>query len=207
MANLPNMLAFVTGPYLMATLFPEPERESIKTINSALISLDMHVRNYWADLTLFDECGTSSEGLRARYKISKNENERIRSEMLSQWVLVAARDACMSIYHFGRARDGVNVTLGGCPTLQERFNRQKMSEANKTFDAYLPDYVKMRHAIAHSEETRNTVKAVKRHAIQESEGEFAPGLKFKADNGGKIMMGDSLFGRTFTSTWEGALVR
>lgn len=139
-------------------------------------------------------------------KVAHDESLQDRVAVFSSWQLLASRDACMSIYHFGRARDGLHETLGSCLYIKDRLDRAALRNATKLFDAHFPHYVQMRHAIAHHEETKNTLKAQQKHAFQDGETEIVPGIKIKGESGGRIMMTGNLFNRTFQMMWEGTVL-
>ena len=70
------------------------------------------------------------------------------------WMFVAARNGGMTIYHFGRAKEGLHVSLGTTPTLRAMLDKAQLRRASKLFDKTFPTFIQMRHAIAHSEEAK-----------------------------------------------------
>jgi hypothetical protein len=189
--------------HLAHMAFPAEEREAIQVINSNLWSLNTYIDDFRASLALFEYSLEASTAAREQRKNSPFETRAslLRTHfMYAKWQHIAARDAVMNIYHWGRARDGINMTLGGCPTLRGMLGAP-MGAANKLFDFHFPDYVKMRHGIAHIKETGFTPQAMERHAI--TEPFTLKGVIRNESTAAKVLVGGALDGRIYSCTWEG----
>lgn len=190
-------------PWFHPLGLPEVERDGASAIGSALSSLEWYIKTFRSALSLFDFSQRHVTLLVEKIKENRDDRTaRDEHEMMREWPFVAARDGAMTIYHFGRARDGIHETLGSCPVLRGRVDIKKLREASKLFSENFPDYVDIRHAVAHREETKHTPKAIKRHALR---GVNVPGLVETNNNLTMIFTGN-LIGRNFTSAWEGKLL-
>lgn len=73
-----------------------------------------------------------------------------RETIFRGWPAVAARDAALSIYHFGIVLSGIRSRIGVCPTLFPLCNHNDLKSAWKMFRDSFPTAERMRHAIGHS---------------------------------------------------------
>jgi hypothetical protein len=198
------MLIRVDSPRIDVAKFAVEQREAISSVSSTLSDMAHYAQDFWGSLALFDHCAYESGRLMELFsKNFNNQEARDSSDVYGRWIFVAARDACLCIYHFGRARDGLHQTLGQCPALRSAIDRDALRAANNLFDRHFPNYVRMRHAIAHVEETQNTPQAIEKHAL--SSGAQNPFVKnpsaFKT-----LVVTNNLMGRTYSSMWDGELI-
>jgi hypothetical protein len=82
-----------------------------------------------------------------------------------QWQLIAARDAPMTIYHFGTALAALRRQVGRYPTLCAVVDTDKLKKAHGTFSHNFPRAERIRHAIGHTAETRDSMEEANKHKI------------------------------------------
>ncbi len=100
----------------------------------------------------------------------------------ADWCGIAARDAAMSVYHFGETRRAISSSLGKCPSLNAQVDAEKLRAARKAFDREFPDAVQLRHAIGHLAEQLSTPQKM---AKLKRAGEF---LIWESQVGGSLSM-------------------
>jgi hypothetical protein len=65
------------------------------------------------------------------------------------WQSMAARDGALTIYHFGRAIQGLQSSFRFCPTLRDLVDHEAIRQAKKDFDVAFPHNIQIRHAVSH----------------------------------------------------------
>lgn len=183
------------APSIEAGALPESERSAIDEARTHLESLDRYAEDFRVALQLFNITGNQGAAANQR-------GDRQAARLLSRWHFIAARDAIMTIYHFGKARDGINSAIASSRTLERMFS-PKLSEAHVLFNSSFPTYVQMRHAVAHAEDKRNKPWKRKEHDLS---GPIDLGGVIFAGGGGTVTMGENLIGQTYTSSWKGEVV-
>lgn len=175
----------------------EVEREHADSIRMNLGQLRRRAATFSAGRMLFHSC--------AERQVFDFGNRTTYHE----WQLCAARDCVMSIYHFGRIIDGIDESLGNCPQLRDMIDLKRKREAKKIFIREFPSSIKLRHAIAHSAERSKTVKDTRRHGKRTSRlVELNPALTIQASDDTSFLLAlDSIYGTTFSSMWDGNLIR
>ena len=169
---------------------PEAEREHAAVIGSSLDDLDGYLNNFAAALSLFDSCDNAS-----------GEAGPHRGTYIS-WMMIAARDGAMTIYHFGKTIDGIRQSLGLCPTLRGLVSRPSLKTAGKLFARHFPSFEKLRHGVAHAGEQSSTLRARRKHALR---GDYA-GSGFKIRESSGTLLGNNLQDRLFTTSHEGTVL-
>lgn len=81
------------------------------------------------------------------------------------WQMMAARDGALTIYHFGRAAEGLQNSLSFCPALSEQIDRKQVSSAIRSFQSAFPHNIDIRNAISHVADSSSTLTQKLSHAI------------------------------------------
>ncbi|WP_125469928.1 hypothetical protein [Caulobacter vibrioides] len=176
---------------------PEEERDDAGSIRANIAEMHRRSTSFWSGRNLFQRCAEQS--------VFDYANQRTYHE----WQLCAARDCVMSIYHFGRIIEGIDISISKCPQLREIIDGKSKREARKRFERYFPSYITLRHAIAHSAERSNTLKDASRHGrLSSRKIELNPDVSvLVGSEASMLLVHDNIYGTTFSSMWDGALVR
>jgi hypothetical protein len=166
----------------------QDERQFAGDLGLALVHMDTFADNFVDDLKLFDFC----EG--------QPNADASAALTLVKWRMVAARDGSMNIFHFYRAMKSAEKNLAKCPSLSGQVDRKKMKEANKMFSTHFPRFEEIRNSVGHAADNLLHPDKNEKHNIRGGarDGHIWVGEVTRSATG--------LFGRTFTTTYEGALV-
>jgi hypothetical protein len=86
-------------------------------------------------------------------------------KLLTRWTLIAGRDGAMTIYHFAKVLESIRqFAFLDCPTFKSRIDHHQLRAAQKMFDKWFPDALRLRHAVAHSVELDKNLKSKARHS-------------------------------------------
>lgn len=113
----------------------------------------------------------------------KMEDQEARL-MFAGWMLIAARDATMSLYHFAKAMEEIRACFRHLLKFRALIKHDVIRLSVKLFSARFPNYLQMRHSVAHSAESASLEERIK-NAVS--------GLSLR----------ENLMGRKFTSSIEG----
>ncbi|WP_340667954.1 hypothetical protein [Bradyrhizobium ottawaense] len=195
--TVPRMLQLRPQPKFKLDMIPESERRNADIIRMNIAQLHTRATDFWTGKALFDSLN------------------RQRGLTYQLWQVVSARDCMMSIYHFGRTIEGIDLSLGQCRSLRGIIDATAKRDARKRFEKSFPSYIKIRHALAHSAERTHTEANTKRHSKKgpidraglgpEGMAKVFGPATMAAAAGIEIMM-DGLLGHRFTTTWEGEVV-
>lgn len=175
--------------------FPEKEqRESIQFM-VYVGEIWEAVRFFNSALALFNFCNDQT-----------NDHFRHDNELLKHsttWKLIAARDGVWSIYNLGITMKNVRSGLGTLPTLRSLLDHKKLRTAQKKFEAWFPDYERIRHALGHSPELmKNKNARAKNYYI----GPFKSDGMIISGESTQIMIKNSLLGNVYQTTFAGRLL-
>lgn len=187
------------GPYPKFKLdeLPLGEREEADSVNFNLNSLHRWATNFWCAKALFENC--------TNQRVLDANNGRI----YEKWQLCAARDCVIAVYHFGKTIEGIDTSMGKCPTLRILTNSVLRSDTRRAFEKLFPSFIYLRHAISHSAERSHTMKASKKHgAVKTKTIQISPNFAVNLGSEDSILLlHDNIFGTTFSSMWMGEIVR
>ena len=116
------------------------------------------------------------------------------------WQSMAARDGALSIYHFGRAIEGLKNSLRFCPTLNAKVDHKKIRIAAKSFDATFPNNIAIRAAVAHVADFSKTPQDKFFHAVK---GIFKLRWFSSDDPTGVTWLPGNMNGHTYAATVNG----
>ena len=170
-----------SSPIINVSAFPEGERKQAVALLGLFGALSHYTDRFEYALRLFE----LSEGELAKTLSPgpKMEDQDARF-MHAGWMQIAARDATMTLFHFAKTIDEIRGSLRYLPTLRPLVKNDAIRVSAKLFRARFPNYLEMRHTVAHSGETAS-LEARARDAV------------------GTISMRENLLGRRFTSTVNG----
>lgn len=176
---------------------PDGEKEEAGAIRSNIANMQDRAKAFWAGKMLFQNC--------SERQFLDPENRPI----YHQWQLCAARDCAMSIYHFGRIIEGIDESLAKCPQLRELIDGQAKRKARKKFERQFPSYIVLRHALAHSAERSKTARDAKLHGKMTTKTiKLSPEISILVESDENILLvNDNIYGTTFSSMWEGNLIK
>ena len=171
-----------------------------------LLMLNYYVRCFEAAVQLFEIAATTQRRASDAFKKDRaNIDAAADLEIVDGWVVIAARDGAMSIYHFGCTMDGLVETMGKAPGLRTKYGRP-LKLVRKQFEEAFPSFFKVRHAIAHSAERNKSPEKIEEHSLV---GPWKTSrMEFTAAEGVAMsgMLTDVLDNRTWSSTWDGQVV-
>lgn len=183
-------------PNFKTGVLPESETEHADSIRGNIGDLHRRATDFWSGKALFDHCE-----FHATF-------DHMNGRTFAEWQRSTARDCAMSLYHYGRLIEGIDESLGHCPVLQSLIDTQAKRGARKKFERAFPDYISMRHALAHSAERASTREKFKRHAKKGATTiSINPNLAIRTFSDDDLtLLGDNIFGTTFSSMWGGKMV-
>ena len=176
---------------------PETEHDEAGSICVNIGRLHHRAAAFWAARMLFLNC--------AERQLFDPANGGVYHE----WQLCAARDAVMSVYHFGRILEGIDKSLGACLSLRGKIDIGAKKAAKKQFKRRFPSFISLRHALAHSAERSKTAKDFRRHGLNSRrvvQINPAVTIRLSAD-GDVVLFDDNIWGTTFSSHWDGQVVQ
>jgi hypothetical protein len=172
-------------PRLYAGSLPFAEQDSCGLINGRLSELAFYVDDFTAALELY-EVSTKAVG-HIMQPFDGTEDETRARNIKRRWRFIAAKDGAMTLYHFGETLDAIRGGLGECKTLRDMVSTEKLKAADKHFDRAFPNYVKLRHSIAHQAMVAK-----------------APYMTVsRSDGSGQTIITGTLIDRRFNSIWNG----
>ena len=170
-------------PHIRSARLLDDEAAEAAHLNLLLESLGHCTHTFQDALSLLDHC-------RAILDSASAKSDWDSYFGCVGWPLVAARDAAMTIYHFGILVSAIQTRIGLCPTLMPYFDRAMMKTARRRFNQHFSRSTRLRHAISHAAETLENPQQFKRHY-----GRLAP-LSF-------LFLSDSLLDRSYTTMLDG----
>jgi hypothetical protein len=194
-----SMLIRDYPPDIYQSLLPQAERDDAHRFSSGLHDLSRWVGSFEAAVALFESAAALLGPVREREKavgVGKEEGTVL------EWQHIAARDGAMSIYHFGKMFEASRASIGKMPTVLAKHDKMLSRQARKLFEQHFPNFLDIRHAVAHSAELTKDQAAFDKNAFTGSYS--GPGLKIEAGAKNNIVMG--LTGTTFATTHEGRIL-
>jgi len=95
---------------------------------------------------------------------------------LDLWNQMAGREACMTVFHFGKSLNAIRSTMKDTPTIRAITKHDLLREANRDLETNFPNYNDARHAAGHRAEAISSLDAVKKHAVDHGHmKEYLPG--------------------------------
>lgn len=164
--------------------YPEEEQPEIRHVEGLLFGINRFVQDFGAAASLFEFCRAHS------------------SQLPAPWMLVAARDGAMSIYHFGKSLEAIRAGFGRCPTYRKAVEHTKLKQGSKDFEAAFPGFIKLRHAIAHNAELGETKEKAAANAAKGPFDQFGVNI----GEGASIGIGNGLSNDTFFCSIDGTMV-
>jgi hypothetical protein len=161
------------------------EIEVVRTLDSNLGSLERFVEEFEAALALFTEAGTITL-----------TRPRERASRYGHWRFIAARDASMTIYHFGKVRSTIPGLVTKVPAIDDKADKQLLGESGSLFETEFPDWAGVRKGIAHRGDFTKSPKRIDEHRTDENFGNLVVNSK-------QMFFAQTLYNNTFTMSVEG----
>lgn len=181
-------------PDLGANALPQSERPAANEIQQSLHALSGYTDDFGATLRLFDE-SLHAYALATVTKTTNDGQARMH---------IAARDGAMTIFNFARTVEGIHGknAFTNCPTLSTYVDREQLRSARKLLNQSFPDFVPIRHSVAHAAELREETE---KHHAEAVVGDIFPTLRGTplANIRTKMMLRGALQDRNFICTFEG----
>lgn len=176
---------------------PSSEHKDAAVIKNNILGMWSKATDYWCAHNLFCHC-----------EFNRNTTPKPMNSIYDRWMIVAARDCVMSVYHFGRFIEGIDKSIGQCNTLKSVIDMKSIKSARRKFTTEFPFYITMRHAIAHDAERSSTSAESKKHGVfGETEIDIAPGIpKIILSSGSSFLLKHGIHDKTFHSMWDGKFV-
>lgn len=130
---------------LINWLEPFEEREAASHICSQLRRLTLHVQTFQAAIELIDHC----EELTAAHKASPDSDNWSVRARFGDWMLITARDAAFTVYHYQSVLRSIRDQLHRAPTLQSKTDTKAIEHAYEQFKADFPSWKSVRDAVGH----------------------------------------------------------
>jgi hypothetical protein len=154
-----------------------PEDKSLAlNIQTNLYLLTEHLKDFKAAISLFEH----ATKLGAEHTAEK--------QLYSQWRFIAGRDGAVTIYNLGKTMEGIRASLHNCPSLNALVDQSLLTESTRILRQNFPRFEGIRHTIGHMAEFLRDNESRQEHGV------------------GGVMIANSLFGRTFTATFEGKIL-
>lgn len=183
-----------------AKMLPEEERETASAILTNLFALEWIVNQFEAALKLYDF--TDTETILAndpRAKKFERPLARVdHNRLMAAWARMAARSGAMTIYELYQMGQVIDKLTANCPSLSQMVDSDARKRSTKLFKTSFPSFAPVRNFAAHGSEMTAHPEDVELHAATDLD---IPGLR--VENGASVMVSGALFGRRFTSTYEG----
>src|SRR5262245_13588954 len=143
---------------------PIQEREGIGHVLGLLEILETHLTIFRNAVELLEYAKSRRSEVQAQMNRAEGATMRERHEVAMKahgqsqkylhWQFIAARDAAMTVYHFGIILHAIRSQLGRYPTLLAAVNTKKIKEAYTRFLHAFPRAELIRHCIAHTADTQ-----------------------------------------------------
>jgi hypothetical protein len=174
-------------PKISIAEFPGGERQAISHIGMLLLNLELYIVNFDAAMSLsYFSSGCIGMLSSGNAKIIAMVPQK-DPQLYMQWATIAGRDGAMTIYHFAKTLEAIRkFAFLDCPTFKARVDHQHLRIAQKLFAQWFPDFLHVRHAVAHSAELMKNLKSKQRHA-----------------SGGTWTIRDMYSGTKFINTFDG----
>lgn len=176
----------IDPPDIHIAALPENEREAARYIGGNLRFVRSSSEALYHAAVLCDHCD----------KIYLEANDSWQS-VFHGWMLMAARDGAMTIYHYGMSVQAIDALLKQCPALEALVDQDALKQSRKLFSESFPSFALIRHAVAHAGDVGKNPAWFNKHAS--GDGFEIPNLTIEP--GGSVLIGSILTGRSFTTTF------
>lgn len=130
-----------------------PEERTVKHhVWLQIYALRQHLENFQAAAALIDHCEATLETMAVEQSAPHDDFRQVMD-----WERIAARDAVMTVYHFGVTVMAIRSNIGKAPSLK-RVDHKLMRGAWKRFLRAFPFYEEHRHAVAHLADDMRTIE-------------------------------------------------
>jgi hypothetical protein len=190
---LPN--AYEGIPQIDRGRIPADQMAAFLHVSQLLAELGLYERRFLLAVYLYEYSQTAGWELR-------DDWEKMEWSLWTTggWQQIAARDGALTIYHFGRAIEGLRESFRPCPALSDQVDHLKIKHAYKVFKSAFPDFIEIRAAVAHVADFSGTTQKKFFHSVK---GLFKTKWFSSTNPDGLTWLAGNMNGNTFAVTLEG----
>jgi hypothetical protein len=146
-------------PFFNVAGMPEQERVSTWHLWDLLDDLNAFSADFEAGVRLLEHCRS--------LHFTALENDSTDERLKFRWLFIPARDAALSLYHFGWVlTTSIPQALGRCPTVRGKLDPDAVKAIRREFQDRFPDYHSLRHAIGHAAELTQSRDSINKNAAK-----------------------------------------
>jgi hypothetical protein len=173
---------------------PPDEHDAARGLSDSFYVMRHYVEQFGFAVSLFEECRRHTINAIAQFADDQSHKH-------SAWMMIAARDAAMSFFHFSKAMEGANGYAYQSKTIAAAVDSSKLGEARDLVRDHFPRVEAIRHAVAHTAEITKNRRRREEHAFS---GSFvSPDLRVTSES---AIVLNHLAGCTFRTSWEGKII-
>lgn len=193
-------------PSLKTNNLNDPEVALKDHLEDILVGLSLSANNFSDTVDIIDYL---EEIVDFDREISKNIDEPFRHLYQEEfkyrrWKMIAARDAAMTVFHFGQYLHGIGASSAKFPNDKLFINRIHLKEAYKIFNREFKGHRDMRDAVAHSAQLHKSLEDLERNKLL---GNYhLPGVSLHGHKDSQTFIYEMLNGRDFVKSWNHKLV-
>ncbi|MFN0043496.1 MAG: hypothetical protein ACKVSF_09840 [Alphaproteobacteria bacterium] len=182
-------------PEINRSRIPAEQMPTFRHIVQLLANLNLYEQNLLLAVYLYEYSQSASWELR-------DDFTRLESVTWTTggWQLMAARDGALTIYHFGRAIEGLRDSFRGCPALRDQVDHNTIRQGYSEFKSAFPHFIEIRAAVAHVADFSQTTEKKARHSIK---GLFSAKRFSSSDPAGITWLPGNMNDHTFAVTLNG----
>jgi hypothetical protein len=190
---LPN--AYEGIPQIDRSRIPAAQMAAFLHLSQLLAELGLYERRLLLAVYLYQYAQTAGWELR-------NDWKRMEFSLWTTggWQQIAARDGALTIYHFGRAIEGLRESFGACPALSSQVDHHKIRRAYKDSNQPSRTFIEIRAAVAHVADFSGTTQKKFFHSVK---GIFKAKWFSSNNPAGITWLAGNMNDHTFAVTLEG----
>lgn len=122
---------------------------------------------------------------------------------LSRWAFIAARDAAMSLFHFGTVSESIQACVARCPSIAKHVSHRELALCGNAFQTQFADWGPVRHSVAHQGDWGRDRRKISAHATDKA---IETGIVHSVA-GNSVYMSGSLAGNAYSCTVNGKVAQ
>ncbi len=209
----PELNSCLPIPRLICIGAPAPDQKYCAAISLSLDKMFSFLQSFDSAIRLIEYCEIQSSFSGGKYsEIRLNLNSKKQpyfsanhdgefwfelGSLYGNWMMIAAREAAMSVWHISDALRGIKQEVNNSVFLKTLVDQKALKAATKTFNSFFPHAEGIRHAIAHSSELTESTKKIDKNASKK------PYKGSRIQTAGPSFLGESLDGRTLILSHKG----
>jgi len=175
---------------------PADQMAAFLHVSQLLAELSLYERRFLLAVYLYEYCQT------AGWELGENDWQKLEWSLWTTggWQQIAARDGALTIYHFGRAIEGLRESFRPCPALSDQVDYDKIRQAYKDFKSAFPHFIEIRAAVAHVADFSGTAREKLKHSVK---GIFKTKWFSSPDPEAVTWLPGNMNGHTYAVTFKG----